>query len=214
MKKIILTIAGIGILFCFSGCFTYDKEVVHFDVKQGLKGTITLTMAGFSSLEKDSEEQKKAMDDFCGEKSVAEMKTSWEKEWGVENAKVEFANRTDTSCDVTYTADFSNIAQPLIGLAQGNNFEIRKINDRFLVKLYLNPQEKPKKEDKKNKKEEIKLDPKVEVRESKEERLFVSITYEGKIIAHNAHQYNNATHAMEWDVKKLHAKPLYFILQE
>jgi hypothetical protein len=108
--------------------------------------------------------------------------------WGIEDAKVLFTNKTELRCDATLQGKIHNLGRSLAPLTEEYDFEIKKVNKIFSVKILTG-------------------------KATEKDLVYnISIKYKGTIVSHNAHRFDKKQNLMTWTGNKLDETGIQFVL--
>jgi len=188
LLKSFLCIAAMGL----SGCLTFEKLEVRYDIEKDLTGKLKYTHHGVCSDAETLEEQREEMKEFY-EKDYLELGEEMGRDLGIDAPKVTLLNKTDTKCDAVLSGEFTNIIRAFASFMESSDFEIKKVGDRFSVTLGIG-EEQPE--------------------ESKDNQLMTfTVRYAGKILENNAHKYDKDFHLMVWESAKIDKSGIHFVLE-
>jgi hypothetical protein len=187
-KKILMMVCMV-LYACFilPGCLDLDHFQVHFDVSPDLSGEMRMSFTGVHSDEETTAKQKEEMAEFY-QKVHQEMGKEQALRWGIEDAKVLFTNKTEFRCDATLQGKIHNFGRSLAPLTEDYDFEIKKVDKIFSVKILTGKAT------------------------DKDIAYSISIKYEGTIISHNAHGFDKKQNLMTWTGNKLDETGIQFVL--
>lgn len=188
MKKnvmIMMLVMCAGIIF--SGCLNLEKMSLRYDINKDLTGQMVLKFIGINSDEETEAEQKKEMSDFY-DKYIKDGKGQAEI-WCLKNVKTELTEKTDLKCNATVTGEIWNILCSIYPITEKSDYEIQKNSKTFSVEIAsCNISE-----------EDLPVD--------------VSIKYAGKILSHNANEYDKKNNVMTWYGTKMEKTGIRFVLE-
>ncbi|MBC8457625.1 MAG: hypothetical protein H8D67_06480 [Deltaproteobacteria bacterium] len=187
MKILMMVCMVLYACFILPGCLDLDHFQVHYDVSPELSGEMRMSFIGVHSDEETTAKQKEEMAEFY-QKVHQEMGKEQTLRWGIEDAKVLFANKTELRCDATLQGKVHNFVRSLAPLTEDYDFEIKKVDKIFSVKI---------------------LTGKVT---DKDLVYSISIKYGGTIVSHNAHRFDEKQNLMTWTSVKLDKTGIQFVL--
>ncbi|MCK5099829.1 MAG: hypothetical protein KAR45_17085, partial [Desulfobacteraceae bacterium] len=109
--------------------------------------------------------------------------------WCLENGKTELTDKTDFKCNAIITGEIKNFPGSIYPIADGSDFEIKKNNKTFSVKI---------------------ASCKISGEDAPAE---VSIKYSGKILSHNAHKFDEKNNMMTWSGENMEKTGISFVLE-
>jgi hypothetical protein len=173
--------------FILPGCLDLDHFQIHFDVSPDLSGEMRMTFIGVHSDEETTAKQKAEMAEFY-QKEHQEMGKQQALHWGIEDAKIVFTNKTELRCDATLQGKIDNLGRSLAPLTEEYDFEIKKVDKIFSVKILPG-------------------------KATDEDLAYsISIKYAGTIVSHNAHRFDKKQNLMTWMGNKLDESGIQFVL--
>ena len=188
MKKNVVLIM---LLMCtgifLSGCLNLDTISIFYDIDKNLKGRMELKFLGMHSDEETEAEKKKEMASFYNDFiSGGEDIAST---WCLQDVKTELVDKTDFKCNAIITGEINNLPGSIYPITENSTFEIKKTNKIFSVKI---------------------ASCKISEEDAPTE---VSIRYNGKILSHNAHLFDETNNTMTWSGKNMEKTGISFVLE-
>ena len=187
MKKLLFASAILCSLM-FYGCLDAEKTMITLEIHPDLQGKLTLEFLGITSTEKTPEARKTEMSKFVSGEYRSEAAKIVE-EWSLTDYTPTISNKTDLKCDGKIVGDFKNLVRTLTPLTDENGavYQIQRDKDRFSFTVSG-------------------------ISYTKDD-MTLTITYAGKILENNAQHYDAATGRMEWNLGKLDAAGIHFVLE-
>jgi len=142
-----------------------------------------------SSDEKDTKKQRKEMREFYGD--PFSDSTTEATENGLKDVSIALYNRTPLSCDAVMAGRFENLLTILpfvIPLDKAAAYELVKRDGQVSVRISASEF-------------------------SKDAGEYFSITYDKRIIAHNASFDDPESHTIKWNLKQAAKEGIYFVLE-
>lgn len=187
MRRLLSCVLLVAMAFAL-GCVDAEKINVRLDIDRELQGKVTLEFLGIHSTAGKPEEQKAEMQKFV-DSDYKENAERIVREWSLKDAQTELTNKTDSKCDGKIVGEIDTLIKTLSPLVdeRGATYEIKRDATRFYFTARVPP------------------DPNAS-------SIDLTITYPGKIVEHNAQSYNEAAHLMQWNLGKINAAGIHFVL--
>jgi len=187
VKNVMIMMLTMYVGLFFSGCLNLEKMSIRYDIDKDLAGQMVLKFIGINSDEETEAEKKKEMSDFY-DKYIKDGKEQAEI-WCLKNGKTELTDKTDLKCNATVTGEIWNIMGSLYPITEKSDFEIKKNSKTFSVEIAsckISEEDLP---------------------------VEVSIKYAGKILSHNANEFDKKNNLMTWSGKKMEQTGIRFVLE-
>ncbi len=182
------------LIFIIYGCLDIKDYSLKYDLKENFSGTIEFynEVISYAETDKELEADKEEVYEYIDK--FPELKKKFEKEFGIEDAKIEILDETESKWNISITGKYNNLLMAIPFLyEEGTDFDINK--NASVISIRIIP-EVPKKSF------------------SGESPLITFyLKYEGKIIKHNAHQFDQEQNQMMWNLYKLSKEGIYFVLE-
>lgn len=191
-KKYFVRIALIFmVVSVMSGCLTYQRAVIKYNVKENLEGSLSVYFYGITSDYASEKNKIKEMEEFYGE--YLSYADTYAKMFGLNSYSAQLVNKTQLKCDAVLSGDFYNFVQSIVGFFSSmENIYIEKQGDTFTFKAW--GVDKSSTEDKK-------------------EEAVIEINYDGQILSNNADYFDEASGIMRWSSKQPKKDGLSFSLK-
>lgn len=170
------------------GCLDLERMTLRYQIEGNLGGRLSIMVHGVHSTEKDAGKREKEFREFV-EKGYLKDGDEMARKFGLVRSKVVLMNTTESRTDVRLEGDFEQLVSALGPLTGEGDFEIGKKGGRLSVVIRRTP-EKP----------------------WSDIPAVLILRYEGEILGHNAHRYEEGSKTLTWDLRKMKGGNLEFVL--
>ncbi len=171
---------------CLSGCLGFEKAEYQYVIEKDLSGHLIVHFFEVTSGEKTVEKQKKEMEDLYRD-GYLEFEKDFQSEYHMEDGKLELLNKTDLECDARFSGKFHHLLATLLPILEEEDHEIKRKDDQFSFRMWMDAADST-------------LD------------VAFSIKYNGEVIEHNAHTYDENLQVMKWQLGEVDSSGVYFVL--